>query len=114
MKTSNRVNEAMRQLRIEKLRKFQIEPVNSILEKRDTLVVAPTSGGKSAVYQIPAIVKGCESKWALVIEPTLALIADQVNKLKELGIKAEMLTGRNRDKHCAILDRLTKNEIVIL
>lgn len=77
-------------------------------------VIAPTSAGKSAIYQIPAIIKSGKGKWTLVIEPTLALIADQVNKLQELGIDAEMLTGRNKDKHDSILNRLTKNEITIL
>ena len=114
MKISKSVKNAMCQLSIDKLRKFQIEPINSILDKNDTLVIAPTSAGKSAIYQIPAIIKNAKGKWTLVIEPTLALIADQVNKLRELRINAEMLTGRNRDDHYTILNRLSESKIAVL
>ena len=113
MKTSNVVKDAMRQLCIDKLRKCQIKPIDNILNGTDTMVIAPTSAGKSAIYQIPAIVNR-SSQWTLVIEPTLALIADQVHQLKELGIAAEMLTGRNKDEHDDILKRLSENEITIL
>lgn len=115
MKINNSVKNAMCQLHIDKLRKFQIEPINSILDKKDTLVIAPTSAGKSTIYQVPAIIGNSRySKWTLVIEPTLALIANQVQQLRQLGISAEMLTGRNRDKHDSILSRLSQNEISIL
>ncbi len=81
MKTKQSIQEASTLLGITTLRKFQIKPINSILDGYDTMVIAPTSSGKSAIYQILAIVNGIHGKWTLVIEPTLALIADQVNKL---------------------------------
>jgi len=92
----------------------QIEAVNSIHDGHDTLVVAPTSFGKTAIYLVPAIINGNEGQWTLVIEPTLALIADQVNKLQNLGIVAEMMTSRNSGEHDDILSRLCQNEITIL
>lgn len=92
----------------------QIKAINSILDGQDTLVVAPTSFGKSAIYLVPAIINSSKGKWTLVIEPTLALIADQVNKLQEFGINAEMMTSRNAGEHATILDRLCKGEIAIL
>ena len=46
---------AQKQLCIEKLRKHQVKPINSILTGNDTMVIAPTSSGKSAIYQIPAL-----------------------------------------------------------
>jgi len=94
-------------------REEQITAINSILDKQDTFVVAPTSFGKSAIYLVPAIINR-KDKWTLVIEPTLALIADQVSNLKQLGIAADMLTSRNRDDHYSILDNLTDNKITVL
>ena len=76
---------AQKQLCIERLRKHQIEPINNILDGNDTMVIAPTSSGKSAIYQIPALLF---SGISLVIEPTLSLMYDQVNKLKSYGINA--------------------------
>lgn len=115
MNTSKLFQSAWNTLQIPgKPRNKQIEAINSILDGHYILLVAPTSFGKSAVYLVPAIINGSKGKWTLVIEPTLALIADQVNKLQELGINAEMMTSRNRSKHDDILDRLCKNEIAIL
>ena len=86
MKIKKSVKEAMKQLQIKKLRRNQIKPINSVLDGRDTMVIAPTSYGKSLLYQIPAIVNG--KKLTVVIEPLLALIHDQVEKLQGLGIAA--------------------------
>ena len=80
MKIKKSVKEAMKQLQIKKLRRNQIKPINSVLDGRDTMVIAPTSYGKSLLYQIPAIVNG--KKLTVVIEPLLALIHDQVKKLQ--------------------------------
>lgn len=82
MKVSHSFKSAWETLRISgKPRNKQIEAINSILDGHYILLVAPTSFGKSAVYLVPAIINGSKGKWTLVIEPTLALIAEQVNKL---------------------------------
>ena len=115
MKISHSFKSAWKTLRIpDKPRSGQIKAITSILNRQDTLVVAPTSFGKSAIYLVPAIVNNSKDKWTLVIEPTLPLIADQVNKLQELGISAEMLTSRNRDEHSSILNNLSKGNITVL
>lgn len=114
MKVKKSVQIATEDLGFNKLRKFQIEPINNILDHRDTLVVAPTSSGKSAIYQIPTRINNKNGKWALVVEPTLALIADQVNRLQSKGIAAEMMTSRNLYEHYDILKKLRKDEIDIL
>lgn len=103
MNTRNIVKEAWKVLQIPgKPYSEQIEAINNILDGHNVMVVAPTSFGKSVIYQVPAIINGNNDRWTLVIEPTLALIADQVQRLQELGIKAEMLTSRNRDEHCTM------------
>ncbi|WP_433049194.1 RecQ family ATP-dependent DNA helicase [Dactylosporangium sp. CS-033363] len=57
------------------LRPGQLPPMRALLKKRDALVVLPTGGGKSAIYQIPAtLIAGP----AIVISPLLALQQDQI------------------------------------
>ena len=118
MRTSSITQKAQAQLGIKKLRKHQIKPIQSILDGYDTMVIAPTSAGKSAIYQLPALVMAEQGKWTLVIEPTLSLISDQVQKLQDKGINAAYVTSRNKDKdkeeHCAIYRRLNLNTISIL
>lgn len=58
------VKSAMQQLRIDQLRKLQTKPINSILAGQDTFVLAPTSSGKSAIYNIPALL--CTNKPTIV------------------------------------------------
>ena len=69
MKIKKTVKEAMELLQIKKLRRNQIKPINSILDKHDTMVIAPTSYGKSLIYQIPAIIQ----KKKLTVETLLEM-----------------------------------------
>ena len=114
MKTSLSIQYAQTQLGIVSLRKHQIEPIQSILNGHDTMVIAPTSAGKSAIYQLPALIKAEERQWTLVIEPTLSLISDQVQKLQTKGINAAYVTSRNKAQHRAIYQRLNLKAIPIL
>lgn len=71
MKLKHDIKHAMGQLRIDALCRHQIKPVDSILDGRDTLVIAPTGSGKSAMFQVPALVMHQKQHdWTLVIEPT--------------------------------------------
>jgi len=114
MRTSSITQKAQAQLGIKKLRKHQIKPIQSILDGYDTMVIAPTSAGKSAVYQLPALIKAKDRQWTLVIEPTLALIGDQVQKLQEKGIAAASITGRNGPDHDKIFQEIWNGQITLL
>lgn len=114
MRTSITTQKAQAQLGIKKLRKHQIKPIQSILDGYDTMVIAPTSAGKSAIYQLPALIKAKDRQWTLVIEPTLALIGDQVQKLQEKGIAAESITGRNGLDHDKIFQEIWNGQITLL
>lgn len=60
MDIKRKIKQAANIIGIDELRKSQVKPINDILEGRDTMVVARPSAGKSAIYQIPALVHGEE------------------------------------------------------
>lgn len=67
----------------EKFRIGQEKLVESIVNGKDALGIMPTGGGKSLCYQLPAIIlEGI----TIVISPLIALMKDQVDSLKEMGI----------------------------
>lgn len=84
-------------------RSGQERAIDSILEKKDTLVVLPTGGGKSMIYQLPALVlEGI----TLVVSPLIALMKDQVDSLDKVGIPATFINSSLSPKE--IEDRLEK------
>lgn len=81
---------ALRRFGFDSFRPGQREAVETLLERRKLLLVAPTGGGKSLTYQLPAaILPGT----ALVISPLIALMHDQVASLQAMGIPATFLAA---------------------
>src|SRR6266516_4391232 len=67
---------------------------HAAIEGKDVLLVMPTGSGKSLCYQLPAIAR---EGTALVISPLIALIEDQVAKLRQRGFIVEVIhSGRDR------------------
>lgn len=72
----------------EQFRGLQAEVISDVLNGRDGLAVLPTGGGKSLCYQIPSMLR---DGVGLIVSPLIALMADQVDALKALGVRAERL-----------------------
>ena len=70
------------------LRPLQAEAIRAGLERRDSLVVMPTGGGKSLCYQVPPAVAG---RTDIVVSPLIALMKDQVDALRACGYPAAAL-----------------------
>jgi ATP-dependent DNA helicase RecQ len=66
-------------------RGLQGEVISEVLAGRNVLAVLPTGGGKSICYQAPAILR---PGVGLVISPLIALMSDQVEALRQLGVAA--------------------------
>jgi ATP-dependent DNA helicase RecQ len=74
--------------------------ISSLLAGEDCLALMPTGGGKSLCYQIPALVR---SGTGIVVSPLIALMQDQVDALRDVGVKAAFLNST--------LDRATQDSI---
>lgn len=69
-------------------RDLQEDIINSVLDGKDTLALLSTGGGKSICFQVPGL---CLPGITLVITPLIALMKDQVERLRKIGIPAEAL-----------------------
>ncbi|MEL6929951.1 MAG: DEAD/DEAH box helicase, partial [Cyanobacteria bacterium J06600_6] len=66
----------------------QAEIIQTLLEGKDALIILPTGGGKSLCFQIPALL---QSGLTIVVSPLVALMENQVNQLRKLGLSGALL-----------------------
>lgn len=96
----------------DEFRHAQQEIIQELLNGNDALVLMPTGGGKSLCYQIPALVL---EGTAIVVSPLIALMQDQVDALRQLGIKAAFLNSSlSQNDAYNIEQRLINGELDLL
>jgi DNA topoisomerase-3 len=93
-------------------RPYQEAVCVALSEGHDALLVMPTGAGKSLCYQLPALARGgC----CLVVSPLVALMEDQVAKLKSWGLRAERIhSGRERSQSRAVCEAYLRGELDFL
>lgn len=96
----------------DKFRPLQEDIILSVLEGKDTLGLLPTGGGKSITFQIPAIALDGVT---IVITPLISLMKDQVDNLRQYGIKAVYLhSGISRAEQRLAIDRCNLGKAKLL
>lgn len=99
---------SLRRLGYDGFRPGQREAVETLLETGRLLLVAPTGGGKSLTYQLPAAMLPGTT---LVVSPLIALMHDQVSALNDRGLSATYLAGTlDADEVRARLGQIARGE----
>lgn len=93
-------------------RPLQLDIIESVLAGHDTLGLLPTGGGKSITFQVPAMLL---PGLTVVVTPLISLMKDQVDNLRERGIKAAYLhAGLTRSEHALVFDRCRLGKVKML
>ena len=78
----------------------------------DALVLMPTGGGKSLCYQIPALLR---RGVGIVVSPLIALMQNQVDALRQLGVKSAFLNSSLNGKEAQdVQEKLLRGELDLL
>jgi ATP-dependent DNA helicase RecQ len=86
--------------------------VEHVTNGGDALVLMPTGGGKSLCYQLPALLR---EGLAVVVSPLIALMQDQVDALRQLGVNAAFLNSSlNADQARNVTSQIQNGELDIL
>lgn len=90
----------------------QAEIIQAVLERKDTLALLPTGGGKSVCFQVPTLLM---EGVCLVITPLIALMQDQVTQLKKKGIQALAVhSGLSREEIDIAIDNCVYGSVKFL
>ncbi|HEY0665354.1 MAG TPA: DNA helicase RecQ [Gallionella sp.] len=90
----------------------QLAIVEHVVAGGDALVLMPTGGGKSLCYQLPALLR---PGVAIVVSPLIALMQDQVEALKQLGVAAAYLNSSlEADAAREVTQKLLRGELKLL
>ncbi|MCZ2804708.1 DNA helicase RecQ [Modestobacter sp. VKM Ac-2983] len=90
----------------------QREVVDHVVAGGDALVLMPTGGGKSLCYQVPALLR---DGVGVVVSPLIALMQDQVDTLRTLGVRAGFLnSSQDRAERRAVEEAFLAEELDLL
>ena len=93
-------------------RPVQEEIIRSVCQGRDTLALMPTGGGKSLTYQVPTMLR---EGLCIVVTPLIALMKDQVDRLRRLGINAAAIhSGLSMRQIDIVLDNCVYGDVKFL
>ena len=96
----------------EDFRSPQGEIIRTLLTGKDALVILPTGGGKSICFQLPALL---QTGLTIVVSPLVALMENQVNQLKQLGLPGSLLHGElSRSEKKETLQRIATQRLSLL
>ena len=109
LKNAYNLYDGLQKLGITNLRQQQEAPMQAIFDGKDAIVLMPTAGGKSLLYQLPAVMDDT-GKLTLVISPLKALQLDQVDALRSKGIRAAVLNSDlSAAEHRDVLEDMTEH-----
>ena len=90
-------------------RLHQADIIDSLINGDDIFALMPTGGGKSLCYQIPSIVR---EGVGIIISPLIALMQDQVQAVKELGISVATINSTSSSKEVfSTMDKMRSGNI---
>ena len=86
--------------------------ISNTINGQNSFVLMPTGSGKSICYQIPAL---CMEGVTIVISPLIALMQDQVEGLKQLGVKADAInSSMDYGKNDNVINAILNNQIKLV
>ena len=113
MDMKRHLKSALKQLGLDKPRKAQIIPMNTLDAKQDAIVIAATGSGKQIIYETVGLAHS--DKLTIVIEPLLALIYNQVQTLQEHDVSADYIDmTRSKEDIDKILNKARKGKLNFL
>ena len=96
----------------EEFRPLQLEIIENVRNRRDTLIIMPTGGGKSLCYQLPALFF---DGLTVVVSPLISLMQDQVTQLLQFGVAAVFINSTlDHDEYVSTVDWLGTGEVKLL
>ena len=89
----------------------QVAIIEHVIAGGDAVVLMPTGGGKSLCYQVPALIR---PGLGVVVSPLIALMKDQVDALRQVGVRAAALNSRLSPGEAVDIERSVREDALDL